>query len=282
MVSNLEDSSYVIVGFPYDGTSTYRRGARFGPREIRKASLNIETYSFRTGIYLESVNLCDLGDVKTKGGLRQAIDATSQIASSIFSKNKILVSIGGEHTLTYGVSKGLPKDTALISFDAHFDLRNEYAKKILSHATFMRRIAEQIGPEKLFFIGTRAICKEEMEFVKDNDIRFISSRQLLDQDWRNQVRRINRFLNDYEKYYITLDMDVLDPSQAPGVGNPEPEGIQVSRLLDILQTICGERLLGIDLTEVAPNQNDDITAIEAARIIFETICFIEAGKRPDP
>jgi len=268
-----KEATYIVLGIPYDGTSTYRLGSRLGPKAIREASLNIETYSPRTGLYIEDLKICDLGDIKPADSL----DHITNIVSNVLHTDKTPVTLGGEHTLTYYVAKALPKDTAFISFDAHYDLRSEYGGKQMSHAAVMRRIVEDRGPECVFFVGARAACKEESNFVERNKIHHISARQTLG-GWQKAAESIRAYLKQFSHYYITVDMDVLDPAQAPGVGNPEPEGIGVTLLLDTLQGVCDERLLGFDLVEVAPNLDQGVTAVQAAKIIFEVLCFIESRK----
>jgi len=272
--TTFEDASYVVFGVPYDKTSTYRLGSKLGPKAIREASLNIETYSPRTDLYVEDVKICDLGNIKAARGLNRVTDVTSNILNA----NKIPVALGGEHTLTYYTVKALPKDTAIISFDAHYDLRDYYDGKRLMHATVMRRIVEESTPERLFFVGTRAACKEERSFLERNKIRHITARQALYDGGHKTAESIRDCIQAFPHYYVTLDMDVLDPAQAPGVGNPEPEGIGLTLLLDILQGFCDDRLVGFDLVEVAPNCDQGITAAQAAKIIFEIFCFLEAGK----
>ena len=276
--SNFDESSFVVFGFPFDATSTYRRGSKAGPREIRKASLNIETYSFRTNTYIEDFKICDLGDIKLTASLPNTLGRIAAVVSRAVKEKKIPILLGGEHTATFGVVDGLPPDTAIVSFDAHFDLRQKYLGKRLSHTTFMRRIAENIGPQKLCFVGTRAICKDEMEYVRRSKVKFLPARHLLYEGWHKAAKEIRDFAQSFRNIYVTLDMDVIDPSEAPGVGNPEAEGLGSVLLLDILQGVVDERLIGFDLVEVAPRYDFGVTSILAARIAFEMIGFKESSQ----
>ncbi|MFQ5761973.1 MAG: arginase family protein, partial [Candidatus Bathyarchaeia archaeon] len=116
-IAEYEKSPYALFGFPFDATSTYRLGSRFGPREIRKASLNIETYSFRTGLYLEDLPICDLGDIRITKSLTDTLGHVSSLASEILRDGKTLAVIGGEHTVTLGILAALPPDVVIVSLD---------------------------------------------------------------------------------------------------------------------------------------------------------------------
>ena len=140
-----EKADYVIFGVPFDVTSTYRTGARFGPSAIREASLNIETYSFRTGIDVEDLSLHDLGDLHVSSATEKTLERIALVVKDLLEAGKKPITIGGEHTITLGAVKGLGNKasrTAIVSFDAHLDLRNEFMGLKLSHTTFMRRLNE--------------------------------------------------------------------------------------------------------------------------------------------
>jgi len=149
-----EKADYIILGVPFDVTSTYRTGARFAPNAIRQASLNIETYSFRTGIDVEDLKLHDLGDLHVLTDTEKTLERVSLVIKDILKTRKTPITIGGEHTITLGVMKGFGNkvsQTAIISFDAHLDLRDEFMGLKLSHTTFMRRINEEVKPLHLFY-----------------------------------------------------------------------------------------------------------------------------------
>src|SRR4030066_770227 len=136
---NFEDADYVVFGVPFDVTSTYRTGARFGPNAIRQASLNIETYSFRAGIDVEDLPLHDLGDLHVSTSPKRTIDMLKLVVEDVLAAKKMPIAIGGEHTITLGVLKGLgdkARETAVVSFDAHLDVRKEFLGLTLSHTTF--------------------------------------------------------------------------------------------------------------------------------------------------
>jgi agmatinase len=274
-----EEATYVILGVPLDATSTYRSGARFAPQAIREASLNIEDYSFRTKIDVEDLKIHDLGDLHTAGNVNLTLEHLALVAQELFEAQKVPVFIGGEHTITQGVTRNLGKNVAIVCFDAHLDLRNEYLGLTTSHATFMRRIHEQANPSKILEIGTRAVCPEELQYAKKTGIDFITAHQLREDGIAKTVEAIDCILADYEKIYLTIDFDVLDPAFAPAVQNPEPEGLDTPTLLDLLNEVCDKRVIGFDLVEVTPQYDQGVTAIQATKTVFEVLCFLERARK---
>ncbi len=274
-----EESDYVILGVPFDATSTYRTGARFAPFAIRDASLNIETLSFRSGIDLEDLKICDLGDLHVAGEVEETLGRLEKVAGELLAAKKLPVFIGGEHTITLGIARAIGKNTAIISFDAHLDLRNQYMDVTTSHTTFMRRIHEQIHPIRIIEIGTRAVCKEEREYAKKSDIHFVTIHQILNDGIERTLKKVKKLLADVERIHLTIDMDVLDPAFAPGVQNPEPDGLTINALLNLVYGLCDRRVVALDLVEVAPHYDNGTTAIQAARTLFEALCQIEKTKR---
>ena len=277
-----EKADYVVLGVPFDVTSTYRTGARFAPNAIRQASLNIETYSFRTGIDIQHLPLHDLGDLHISTDTKKTLERLELVIKDILQAGKTPVTIGGEHTITLGVLKGLKNKTsrtAIVSFDAHLDLSNEFSGLKLSHTTFMRRINEEVEPAKIIEVGTRAVCKEELDYAKKAGIEFFTAHQIRNEGINQTVGQLKEELAGYENLYLSIDMDVLDPACAPAVQNPEPEGLETHTLLDILYNTCDNRVIGLDVAEVAPNFDQGISAIQAAKIISETLCFIEKTRK---
>lgn len=274
-----EEADYFILGVPLDVTSTYRSGSRFAPNSIREASFNIESYSFRTKVDVEDLKIHDLGDLHIAADVELTLGRLALVAHELFDAKKVPVFIGGEHTITLGVMRSLDQNTALVSFDAHLDLRNEYLGLTVSHATFMRRIKEQINPSKILEIGTHALCREELDYAKKSGIEFLSAIQIREDGIAKTAETINCALADAEKIYLTIDLDVLDPAFAPAVQNPEPEGLDTTTLLDLLEIVCDHRVVGSDLTEVAPNYDKGITAIQATKTVFEVLCCLERARK---
>ena len=277
-----DKADYVIFGVPFDATSTYRSGARFGPNAIRQASLNIETYSFRTGLDVENLRLHDLGDLHVSTDTRKTLNILELVIRDIIKANKVPVAIGGEHTITLGIAKGfgskIPR-TAVVSFDAHLDLRNEFLGLKLSHTTFMRRINEETKPAKIIEVGTRSVCKEELAYAKKAGIEFLTTQQIRKEGSQLAAERLKEKLAECENIYLSIDMDVLDPAYVPAVQNPEADGLETHVLLDILGSICDRRVMGFDVLEIAPNYDQGITAIQTAKVIFEVLCNLQKSRK---
>jgi agmatinase len=277
-----ENADYVIVGVPFDVTSTYRTGARFGPNAIRQASLNLETYSFRTGIDIEDLRLHDLGDLHISTDTKRTLQTLELVTKDTLENGKTPVTIGGEHTITLGTTSALEdkaQETTVVSFDAHLDLRNEFQSLRLSHTTFMRRINEEVKPARIIEVGTRAVCKEELDYAEKANIQYITTQEIRKQGTQAAIKTLKAGLSKQNHVYISIDMDVLDPAYVPAAQNPEPDGLETHALLDILGAICDKRVIAFDVLEVAPNYDQGISAIQAAKVIFEIICNIEKSRR---
>ena len=275
------EASYTILGVPFDYTSTYRTGARFAPTAIREASLNIETYSFRTGLDVEKIKIHDLGNLDVSANIDETLKRLELVTRELLEAKKTPIFIGGEHTITLGIVKALEntEKLAIISFDAHLDLRNEYSGLKTSHTTFMRRINEKIKPQKIIEVGTRAVCQEELEYAEKTGINYITSLEIQREGLEKTKEKLGRLLEGVENIYLSIDLDVLDPAYAPAVQNPEPEGIDPYALHELIAEICKKSIIAFDLVEVTPNYDEGITAIQAAKTIFETICQIERNRK---
>ena len=277
---SFEEADYVVLGVPFDNTSTYRTGARFAPTAIREASLNIETYSFRMNIDVEKLKIHDVGNLEISANTDETLKRLELVANEILEARKIPVFIGGEHTITLGIVRAFKKleNLAVVSFDAHLDLRDEYLDKKTSHTTFMRRINEQIKPKTIIEVGTRAVCREELEYAEKAGIKFITSLQILKEGIEQAKEKLRELLAEIQNVYLTIDLDVLDPAYAPAVQNPEPEGISPFMLHELIAEVCKKRIVGFDLVEVTPNYDSGATAIQASRTIFEILCCIERNR----
>jgi agmatinase len=276
-----DKAKYVIFGVPFDVTSTYRTGARFMPTAVRQASLNIETYSFRTGIDVEDLYLHDAGDLSISTDTKKTVETLALVVQDIVTTGKKTAAIGGEHTITLGIMKGLgdkAKKTVLVSFDAHLDVRKEFMGFRVSHTTFNRVINEEVKPAGIIEVGTRAVCKEELAYADKAGIDFITSQQIRKEGTGKVIDTLKEKLAPYENVYFSVDMDILDPAYAPAVQNPEPEGIETSTLLDIVCALCDNRVTGFDVVEIAPNYDQGVSAITAAKVMFEILCHLEKAR----
>jgi len=276
---SLSEATYVVLGVPFDVTSTYRTGARFAPLAIREASFNIETYSFRSNIDIENVNIHDSGDLNVTSDVDETLRRLEQVTKEIIEAKKTPVLIGGEHTITLGGAKALSKDFAILDFDAHLDLRNEYLNLKTSHTTFMRRINEQAKPSKIIEIGTRAVCKEELNYAKKAGINSITVHEIREEGIENTVEKIKKLLGNAKRVYLTVDMDVLDPGFVPAVQNPEPDGLCAHMFYDLLTQVCDSHIMMFDVVEVSPPYDNGVTSIQAAKTIFEILSAIEKTRK---
>ncbi|MBM5805987.1 MAG: agmatinase [Candidatus Verstraetearchaeota archaeon] len=276
---DFSEADFVLFGVPFDSTSSYRPGSRFGPTALREVSANLETWSWRTGVDFEEVKLHDMGDLAVvHGDSAETIRRVAETVEDIVSSRKVPVMVGGEHMMTLGAVKAF-KDVTVVSFDAHFDMRDEYLSNRLSHACVMRRIAEELGAGKVVLMGARGTYREEMDFVKKSGINYLSSFEIMRSVAKAASSWLHERLRDCKKVYISIDIDVLDPAYAPGVGNSEPEGISPTVLLDVLNEVVDDRVVGFDLMEVSPQYDNGSTATVASKIIFEICSMITASRR---
>lgn len=259
-----------VFGIPFDSTHSYKPGCRFGPDVIRDAFNNIEIFHPKFGIDLESVNIEDLGNTTHTVLVSEMIDMVGKITKELVAKQRQLFILGGEHSLTYGTYMSFPKETGYVVFDAHYDLRDEYANVKLSHAAYLRRIVEQRGAENVLHVGARAFVKEELEFLKENKIQTISDRQIRE---GKGPQLLGEFVSSFDSLYTSFDLDVLDPAYAPGVGNPEAAGMTSRELFDLIYALENNKVTGVDIVELNPQYDNGSTASIAAKIISTLIAM---------
>lgn len=253
--SNLEEAEYVIFGIPYDATQSFKSGSRFAPNAVREASWNLESYSNLFDVELSLVRVCDAGNVNCDGPFENILERVNELTSGI---EAFTIAIGGEHTVSVAASQKF-EDACYVVFDAHFDLRDEFDGSRYNHACTIRRVLE--SGRDVIILGVRSGTKEEREFAGDN-VKWIYS-------WEYDIGMALKLLKSYDRIYLSLDMDVFDPSFAPGVSTPEPFGLAPLDFLRLVERIA-DRVVGFDVCEVVPDQNK-ITQTLAAKIIFEII-----------
>ena len=264
----------VIVGVPYDATASFRAGARAGPAAIRWASQSIETYSPALDADLEHVPCADLGDLDVEGldPARMVEVVAARIAS--LDAAVLPVVLGGEHTVTLGAVRALAArhpDLAVVQVDAHTDLRDTYEERRIGHATVRRRVAEIVGPNRLVQLGARAGTSQEWDLART----LAHSGPTLDvppQLWADLARR---------PVYVSVDIDAVDPADAPGTGNPEPEGVPARELLRFVRALGRLQVVGLDVVEVSPGYDPSgRTAVLAATAVREAILALRWPGRP--
>ncbi len=259
-----------VFGIPFDSTHSYKPGCRFGPDVIRDAFNNIEIFHPQFGIDLETVNIEDLGNTTHTVLASEMIDMVGKITKELVAKNRQLFILGGEHSLTYGTYMSFPKETGYVVFDAHYDLRDEYANTKLSHAAYLRRIVEKRGADNILHVGARAFVKEELEFLKENNIKTISDRQVRE---GKGPQLLNEFASSFDSMYTSFDLDVLDPAYAPGVGNPEAAGMTSRELFDLIYSLENKKVTGVDIVELNPQYDNGATTSIAAKIMSTLIAM---------
>ncbi len=274
-----EEAEYVVLGVPFDATSTFRVGARFAPLAIREALLGIEGYSFRSGVDARDLKVHDMGDLHISGEVKETLKRLELVTKELLEAKKLPIFIGGEHTITLGAMRSVGGNAVVVSFDAHLDLRNEFMGLTMSHATWMRRLREQVRPEKILEVGTRAVDKDELDYAKKFNIPFFTVNQIMEDGVEKTTEKIREVLAGHERVYLTIDMDVLDPAFAPAVQNPEPEGLDMHTFLDLLCGVCDRRVVAFDLVEVAPHYDMGVTAAQAVKTMFEVLCRVERARK---
>jgi agmatinase len=267
-----EDSEPVatLFGIPFDATHSYKPGCRFGPDAIRDSFNNIEIFHPDLQVDLETVNIEDLGNTRHTVVASEMVDMVKKITTELVAKKRQLFILGGEHSITYGTYTSFPKETGYVVFDAHYDLRDEFADIKLSHASYLRRVVEERGAENILHVGARAFVKEELEFLKENNIKTITDRQIRDGKGPSLLKD---YVSTFDTIYSSFDLDVLDPAYAPGVGNPEAVGITSRELFELIYTFKETKVTGVDIVELNPYHDNGATASLAAKIISTLIAL---------
>lgn len=265
-----QDPAAIIYGIPFDSTHSYKPGTRFGPDAIRDAFNNIEIFHPQFQIDLASVNIQDLGNIHHTVNVEEMTEMVNKLTGELIKKDKLLIILGGEHSLTYGTYTAFPKDTGYIVFDAHYDLRSEYAGVRLSHAAYLRRVVEKNGAENIIHVGARSFVGEELAFLKEHKIKTITEKDIRD---GKGPKLVNDLLSTFKKTYVSVDLDVLDPAFAPGVGNPEAVGITSRELFDMVYAMEEHKIACLDVVELNPTYDTGATASIAAKLISTMIAM---------
>ena len=273
LITSSDDKSdpvAIVFGVPFDSTHSYKPGTRFGPDSIRDAFNNIEIFHPELQLDLESVNIQDIGNTKHTVVAQEMLNMVEKITTELLQRNKQLIILGGEHLITLGTYPSFPKETGYLVFDAHYDLRNEYADNKLSHAAYLRRIIEKQGSDNVIHVGARAFVKEELAFVTENKIKTISDKDIRD---GNGPKLVKDAISSFDTIYTSFDLDVLDPAFAPGIGNPEANGITSREFFDMIYSIDGTKVTGLDIVELNPTYDNGATTSLAAKIMSTMIAL---------
>ncbi|MFM1651155.1 agmatinase [Brevibacillus sp. B_LB10_24] len=269
--NNYEESQAVIYGMPMDWTVSFRPGSRFGPGRIREVSIGLEEYSPYLDRLLEDVKYFDAGDIPLPfGNVEGSLDAIQSFVSKVLDDDKMPIGLGGEHLVTWPVIQAVyqryKQDLVIFHFDAHTDLRDHYEGYPYSHSTPIKKACDLIGGKNVYSFGIRSGMKEEFLWAKEN-------MNLYKYDVLEPVKSVLPQIGN-RPIYLTIDIDVLDPSAAPGTGTTEAGGITSRELLDTIHYMAnnGANVIGCDLVEVAPvYDHSEMTQIVASKIVRELI-----------
>lgn len=277
--SSFENSAIAILSAPYEKTVSYGGGTVNGPKAILDASAYVEFYDdeFKSELcfYHGIATIEPLKFGKKEG--KQALELIEKSVSDLLDAGKFVVTLGGEHTIsTAPILAHFKKypEMSVLHFDAHSDLRESYQGSQYSHASFMARVTEAMRPDAITQVGIRALCKEEAEFIKKNDVNtfFASSirRGIHKKNWQKQVVKT---LND--EVYVTFDVDFFDPAIMPSTGTPEPDGFLYHETLEVFRQLRlqGKKIVGFDIVELAPTEGVTHPDILTARLLYKMLNF---------
>lgn len=270
------DAQIVLFGAPFDSTTSFRPGARFGSGAIRHESFGLETYSPYQDKDLLDYSIFDSGDLELCfGSARQALADIEDCAATILADGKLPLLIGGEHLVTLGAVRavfGKHPDLHIIHFDAHADLRNDYLGAKLSHACVIRRCHDLLGDRCIHQFCIRSGEREEFEFAKAHtDIHLF--------DFAGLDELVDGLKASGTPVYFTIDLDCLDPSVFPGTGTPEAGGVTFLQLLMAIRKVCEANIVGADINELAPMLDPSgVSTATAGKVLRELLLALCGGK----
>jgi len=267
--SNLQQARAVILPVPYDSTSEWRSGSRHGPQAIINASQYLELYDLELDRKIYEVGISTLPQVEpVLSSPQDMINRVYQVVKGLIQKEKFVVLLGGEHTLSLGAVRAFKEAfprLSVLQLDAHADLRDEYLGTKYSQACVMRRIFELCPISQ---VGVHSLSWEEKQFLTQNKLKpFYMS------DLASNKASIDQIVDSLsEDVYVTIDVDVLDPSIMPAVGTPEPDGMSWRQVLDIVESVVlHKHVVGFDLMEFCPGEGPGSCAFLLAKLAYKLI-----------
>ncbi len=278
-LAEYRDAQYVIFGVAFDRTSSYRAGSKFAPDAMRKASENFESYNPFFGIDLAQLPIHDAGNFEVYGTVDDTILDLYNEVREIVKAGKVPIMMGGEHSLSLPCVKACAKDTddlGVVVLDAHLDLRDEFEGVKYSHACVSRHIIEEVT-DNYVSIGVRSGPLEEWEFAKEKDLTYYTPEDVSAFGVEKIIQETMDYL-DTENIYLSLDMDALDPAYAPGLGTPEPFGLQSIQVRDLIRGFAPYSI-GFDVVEISPNFDNGQTAILGVKLLREFIAAHSSQNR---
>jgi len=269
--ASFKDAEIIVFGAGFDGTVTYRPGSRFGPQAMRTEFYGLETYSPALDLDLLDVAVCDGGDLELPfGNTNAALELIGRTAAEITESGKKPFMIGGEHLVTLPAFKAVLNkypEVCLLHLDAHTDLREEYLDEKLSHSSVVRRIWDCIGDGRIWQLGIRSGMKEEFLWAGEGHT---SMRPF---DLSAAQEAVKALANT--PVYLTIDLDVLDPSIFPGTGTPEPGGVAFTELQRALCSFKGLNIVAADVVELAPLlDSSGVSTAVACKVMREVLLLM--------
>jgi agmatinase len=263
----------VVLPIPYDSTTTAKAGARDGPRAIIDASEDMELYDLALGREPHRLGIHTLPELAAHTGNPEAmVRRVEEVVGELLKADKFVVTLGGEHTVAVGALRAHARrqqNLSVLALDAHADLREAYLDTPYNHACTLRRILEALLPgegDSLVQVGLRSASAEEVAFIRENRLPFHSPRTLREMGPNALVASLR------PNVYVTIDLDGLDPSQMAAVGTPEPGGLLWDEVSDLLAALAGQkRIVGFDVTELAPHLGPEACAQAAAKLTYRLI-----------
>ena len=264
-----EEAKIVLFGAPFDGTTSFRPGTRFGPQAIRLESFGLETYSPYQRKDLTDISAFDSGDLEfCFGNPERVLNEIEKRTVQILNDGKLPFMIGGEHLVTLGTVRAVAEkypDLHIIHFDAHTDLRDDYLGETLSHASVIRRCHDIVGDGRIFQFGIRSGDRSEFEW---SELGHVYTQTFNFDGLVNVVKQISD-----KPVYLTVDLDVLDPSIFPGTGTPEAGGVTFPQLIEAIFTVCGNvNVVACDVNELSPTYDPSgISTATACKVVRELL-----------
>ena len=270
--SSFEEASVVLYGAPFDSTTSFRPGARFGPSAMRHESFGLETYSPYQDRDLMDIRVFDSGDLELCfGSSEMALSDIEKRTVEILKAEKVPLLLGGEHLVTLAAVRAVVDkypDLHIIHFDAHADLRDDYLGAKLSHACVLRRCYELLGDNRIHQFCIRSGEREEFQFAAQHtDFHPFTFEGLEEVVKRLKEKKV--------PVYFTIDLDCLDPSVFPGTGTPEAGGVSFLELLEAIRTVSQTNVVGADVNELAPMlDTSGVSTVTACKVLRELLLAI--------
>jgi agmatinase len=267
-LTNLDKASIVILPVPYDATSVWIKGADKGPEAIIEASENLELYDIETDSQVYKKGIHTANPVKESSSPDKLVKEVYEKVKSYLQKNKYIVTIGGNHTVSIGAMKAFAEkypDLTILQMDAHADLRQEYNGSRYNHACVMAR-AKELCP--IVQVGIRSMSSEEKFYMNEERVVFAHEMPYKENWEKRALKHLGR------NVYLTLDLDVFDTSLIPSTGTPEPGGLQYYQVLNFLKKVIMQcNLTGFDVVELCPIENNKAPDFLVAKLIYQILSY---------